>query len=47
MEAVPGWEELKSALKMNNSQVFAWIILGVISSIVSALVMTHVLKGLS
>ena len=47
MEAVPGWEELKSALKMNNSQVWAWIILGVISSILSTVLMARVLKGLA
>lgn len=42
-----GWDELKGALKMNDGQVIAWIILGIISSIVSTLLMAHVLKGLS
>ena len=47
MEAVPGWSELASALKMNDRQVIAWIILGIISSIASAYLMAHVLKGLA
>jgi hypothetical protein len=46
MDAVPGWSTFASALKMNDRQVIAWIILGVISSIVSAFLMAHVLKGL-
>jgi len=41
-----GYDDLKSALKMNDRQVFAWIILGVISSIVSTFLIAHVLKGL-
>lgn len=47
MDIIPGWSELADSLKMNDRQVIAWIILGIISSIASAYIMAHVLKGLA
>jgi hypothetical protein len=47
MNVIPGWSELAGSLKMNDSQVIAWIILGIISSIASAIIMAKVLKGLA
>jgi len=42
-----GWDDLRDALKMNDAQVIAWIVLGIISSIISTIIMAHVLKGLA
>ena len=47
MDVIPGWSELSSALKMNDAQVIAWIVLGIISSILSTVIIGKVLKGLS
>jgi hypothetical protein len=47
MDVIPGWKAFTSSLDMNDRQVFAWIILGIISSIISTYLIAHVLKGLA